>query len=159
MSNPRYVPREFAADPREFGQRPTIEWRNDEAWGSTERARLDASRIQHGIAYGVIHLYMPRSPTKRMTTLAIALEVPYSRVQKLLTGHSVMQLEDLGRFRQLIGDSLDPWLLRERHLGRLKQAQEIVEREAWRVREVEKLRAASPTAGRRSQPKTPPRLR
>lgn len=54
---------------------------------------------------------MPSSKTKKMTTLAQALEMPYSRLQRMLTGHTVMQFEDLGRLYAHVGPQLEPWLL------------------------------------------------
>lgn len=153
MSNPRYVPREFALYPLEFGRKPLIDWVSEEGLSTVERARLDASRLQHGVAYGVTQLYMPRSPTKRMTSLAEALEMPYPRLQKLLSGHSVMQLEDLGRLRQLIGDSVDPWLLRGRHAALLTEGRMALEREAAQA---ERRRKALTGAWARSSPSSPP---
>lgn len=154
MSNPRYVPRSFALYPREFGQKPLIEWRQDEAWTAQDRARADAAHLQHGVAYGVLNLYMPKSATRRMTTLADALEMPYARLQKLLTGNSVMQLEDLGRLRNLIGDSVDAWLLRGRHAALLTEGREAMRREAERERRARLSRASAWAA-----PKTPPPIR
>lgn len=132
VSNPRYVPREFALHARDFGHKALIEWKSDPSWGPTDLARLDAAHLQHGVAYGVTQLYMPRSNTRTMTSLAEALEVPYPRLRKVLSGHSVMQLEDLGRLRCLIGDAVDPWLLRGRHASLLQEGRAALEREADR---------------------------
>lgn len=77
-----------------------------------EAAQRDASRLQHQICFGVFDIYMKRSDNSMVTKLASALDVPYDRLQKMLTGRVVMQLEDIGRLRQLIGYSLDYWMLR-----------------------------------------------
>ena len=156
MSNPRYVPREFAQYPIEFGRKPLVEWRREEGMTTVDLARLDAARLQHGVAFGVTQLYMPGSRTPRMTTLAQALELPYARLQKMLSGHSVMQLEDLGRLRRLVGDSLDPWLLRGRHAALLTEGRAAIDREAARERRM-RLAQAGPWA--RSTPTTPPPMR
>lgn len=154
MSNPRYVPREFARFPLEFGRKPLIEWRSDESWSTRELAQRDAAHLQHGVAYGVTQLHMPRSATRQMTTLAEALEMPYARLQKLLTGHSVMQLEDLGRLRLLIGDGVDPWLLRGRHAALLTEGRAAMDREATR----EQLRRRA-QMGASARPPSPPPVR
>lgn len=154
MSNPRYVPRDFARFPVEFGRKPLIEWHGEKGLSTRELAQLDAAHLQHGVAYGVTQLYMPRSPTRQITTLAEALDVPYARLQKLLSGHSVMQLEDLGRLRRLIGDSVDPWLLRGRHAALLTEGRAAMDREAARERRERLARA-----GARSRPSTPPPVR
>lgn len=152
MSNPRYVPREFARFPLEFGRKPLIEWRSEESWSTRELAQLDAAHLQHGVAFGVTQLYMPRSTTRQITTLAEALEMPYARLQKMLAGHSVMQLEDLGRLRLLIGDSVDPWLLRGRHAALLTEGRAAMDREAAQ----ERLRRNAQMSARARQPTLPP---
>ncbi|CAN7410583.1 hypothetical protein LJR042_002592 [Microbacterium maritypicum] len=91
-----------------------------------------------------------------MTSLAEALEIPYARLQKVLSGHSVMQLEDLGRLRRLIGDSVDPWLLRGHHAALLTEGRAAMDREAARERRERLSRAG---AWARSTPKTPPPMR
>lgn len=130
MSNPRYTPRSFAVHPRDFGRNPRIEWLPKETWTVRESAQLDASQLQHRVAYGVMNVYLPPSRAKRVTKLAEALEMPYARLQRLLTGHSVMQLEDLGRLRCLVGDNLDPWLLRDHHTALLKAGHDAIKRES-----------------------------
>lgn len=154
MSNPRYVPREFARFPIEFGRKPLIEWHSEEGLSTVELARLDAAHLQHGVAYGVTQLYMPGSPTPHMTTLAAALEMPYPRLQKMLAGHSVMQLEDLGRLRRFIGDRVDPWLLRGRHAALLTEGRAAMDREAAQARRERLLRASAPR-----RPSSPPPMR
>lgn len=154
MSNPRYIPRSFALHPYEFGRKSLIEWRGEEGLSVLELARLDAAHLQHGVAYGVTQLYMPRSPTRQITTLAEALEVPYARLQKMLAGYSVMQLEDLGRLRRLVGDSVDPWLLRGRHAALLTEGRSAMEREATRER-----RERLSRAGVQARPSSPPPMR
>lgn len=47
-----------------------------------------------------------------MTGLATKLEMPYVRLQRLLNGRIVMQLEDVSRLRAVIGEVVDSWLTR-----------------------------------------------
>lgn len=141
MTNPRYVPRNFAAAPRVFGRRSEIEWRTpDGGWSHRERAQLDASKLQHQVAFGVLEIFMPNTDRSKVTALAAELGTPYDRLQKMLTGHVVMQLEDIGRLRLLIGGSLDFWLIRGHNAEWIRK----VEAEA-RERREQKLRGAVTT--------------
>lgn len=146
MSNPRYIPRNFALHPRDFGHKPLIEWRREESWTLSERGRADTAQLQHGVAYGMLHLYMLKSRMTGLMSLADALEMHYARLQKMLTGNSVMQLEDLGRVRSLVGDSVDTWLLRGRHAALLKEGRDALrreaERESYAIRRTEAVLAA-----------------
>lgn len=60
---------------------------------------------------------MPRSATKKITALAEALGIPYSRLQRMLTGYTVMQLEDLGRLYSHIGSVMELWFLTGQNAG------------------------------------------
>ena len=112
MSNPRYTPRDYLEDPRDFGRVEVPEWRApDESWTVQQHAQLAAAQLQHRVAFGVTMKFMPSSPTKKISTLARALDLKYDRVQKLLIGASVLQLEDLGRLRLHVGEDLDLWVL------------------------------------------------
>lgn len=114
MSNPRYVPRSFAITPHLFGKSESIDWIELPS-GADKRvqAQRSAARTQHQISYGVQSLYMPQSSQPKITLLAEELDVPYGRLHRVLTGRVVMQLEDIGRLRVLIGPQLDYWFLRE----------------------------------------------
>lgn len=112
MSNPRYTPRDYLEDPRDFGRVEVPAWRTpDDAWTVQQHAQLAAAQLQHRVAFGVTAKFMPSSQTKKISTLAKALDLKYDRVQKLLIGASVLQLEDLGRLRLHVGASLDLWML------------------------------------------------
>lgn len=113
VTNPRYVPRDFAVDPGEFGRKKYLEWTAVPADATPrELAQRDAAELQHLICRGVLKLYMPESSNTRIIKLAPALGVTYDRLQKMLSGRVVMQLEDIGRLRVLIGPRLDYWMLR-----------------------------------------------
>lgn len=75
-------------------------------------AQLEAAQRQHEVAYGVVEQYLPTSEIRTMTGLATKLEMPYVRLQRLLNGRIVMQLEDVSRLRAVIGEVVDSWLTR-----------------------------------------------
>ena len=111
MSNPRYTPRSFVVPPRDFGRRRIAEWRELEpTWTLRERARLDASKLQHAVAYGILEIYLPASEIRTITALAGELDMPYGRLQQMLNGQIVMQMEDLQRFRRYLGEEVDAWV-------------------------------------------------
>lgn len=159
MSNPRYKPRSFAISPKKFGHEETIQWRTpDETWTLRERARLSASELQHQISHGVLELYAPTSDTPKMAGLAEALDTPYDRFQKMLTGHAVMQLEDIGMLRTLVGPRLDFWMLR----GSNGEFVRAVERDAQRRKEAggsATQRPAHASTGRTAPPPQRPFMR
>lgn len=111
MSNPRYTPRSFVVPPRDFGRRRIAEWRAPEpTWTLRERAHLDASKLQHEVAYGVLEIFLPSSEIRTITALAGELDMPYGRLQQMLNGQIVMQMEDLVRLRGHIGEDVDAWV-------------------------------------------------
>ncbi|GEC74190.1 hypothetical protein GCM10010213_03360 [Microbacterium maritypicum] len=113
MSDPRYVPRDFLIEPRDFGRSPSPRWqRAEDDWTLEKRAQLDASISQHQISYGVRERYMQKPRMTKITDLAVELEVEYYRLQKMLSGQIVMQMVDLARLRLLIGPRLDYWMMR-----------------------------------------------
>ena len=139
MSDPRYVPRDFLVDPRDFGRRPTPQWRlPEEDWSFRKRAQLDASVSQHQISYGVRELYMQKPRSTKITDLAIEIEVNYSRLQKILSGLAVMQMEDLARLRLVVGTRLDYWMMR----GEAAHYVRAMEREFFRKKERREREAA-----------------
>lgn len=135
MSNPRYVPRDFAVTPRDFGQVKELAWvaLSDDA-DTLAKARRSAAKTQHQISYGVRNIYMPHSGQPKITLLAEALEVPYDRLHKVLTGRAVMQLEDIGRLRGLVGAELDFWFLRDETLTFVEASLANLAREQERAR-------------------------
>lgn len=113
MTNPRYIPRDFAVEPSEFGRKKNLKWTSIPADATPrELAQRDAAELQHLLCRGVLKLYMPESSNTRIIKLAAALDITYDRLQKMLSGRVVMQLEDIGRLRVLIGPRLDYWMLR-----------------------------------------------
>jgi len=115
VSNPRYQPRDFAVHPRDFGRRENVEWRRIDSPSERATAQVKAAELQHRLCYGILEVWMPRSETRKITTLAAALGVPYNRLQRVLTGYSVMQFEDFGRLYAHIGPEMELWLLSGRN--------------------------------------------
>lgn len=110
--------------PRQFGQMESIEWMPlGPDVDARIRAQRSAAKTQHQISYGVQSLYMPQSDQPKITLLAKELEVPYDRLHKMLSGRAVMQLEDIGRLRELVGAQLDLWFLRHEFRGAVRLAQ------------------------------------
>lgn len=140
MTAPRYVPRDFLVEPRDFGRRPSPQWRFiEDDWTFQRRAQLDASISQHGISYGVREIYMRAPNATKITDLAAELEVEYNRLQKMLGGLVVMQMEDLARLRLLVGTRLDYWMMR----GEAAQYVRAMEREFHRKKERQAERTAA----------------
>lgn len=111
MPGPRYTPRNFVIPPRDFGRRLVAEWRTpDSNWTAKEVAQLEAARLQHRIAYGILEVYLPSSPTGTITALSAELGMTYDRLQRMLNGQVVMQLEDIGLFGSLDGFDVDSWM-------------------------------------------------
>lgn len=145
MSDPRYVPRDFLAEPRDFGRRPRAVWRLiEDDWTLERRAQLDASISQHNISRGVRELYLIEK-RKKVTDLAQEIEVEYHRLQKMLAGRIVMQMVDLARLRLLVGARLDYWMMR----GESAEYIRAVERDLHRKKErqAQAQRASAPYAG------------
>lgn len=151
VSDPRYVPRDFLVEPRDFGRRPFPDWKwIEDDWSFARKAQLDASQSQHQICYGVRELYMQKPRMTKITDLAAELEIEYNRLQKMLGGLVVMQMVDLARLRLLVGPRLDYWMMRgenaeyiravERDLNRQKERQ--AQAKAWAESQAE--RAAAP---------------
>ncbi|MFJ3473459.1 hypothetical protein ACIPJ1_11030 [Microbacterium maritypicum] len=137
MSTPRYVPRDFLAEPRDFGRRPSPQWNLiEDGWTLEKRAQLDASISQHQISYGVREIYMQKPHITKITDLAEELEIEYNRLQKMLGGLIIMQMVDLARLRLLVGPRLDYWMMR----GEAAQYVRAMEREFHRkkVRQAER---------------------
>ncbi|MCT9819299.1 hypothetical protein N3K63_03255 [Microbacterium sp. W1N] len=121
MPNPRYRPRDFVVEPTEFGQLGIVQWVDVDPQEKRTVAHRWAAQYQHSIAFGVRKRYVPKSDTTTVLALAEEMGLPYPRLQRLLTGHVVMQLEDVGRLYTHIGPAIEVWGLSTPH-------REIIER-------------------------------
>ncbi len=67
--------------------------------------------LQHRLAYWLLHFNRADGKRRKVTDVAERLGLPYHRLQKLVTGQVVMQLEDIGHIRVVMGEIVDLWLL------------------------------------------------
>lgn len=114
MPSPKYVPKEFLIDPADFGRKGEPQWVTpDETWSRESRGRLRAAQVQHRVSHAVRVKFLknPKAPIRKMSQLAEALEIRYGKLQPMLAGDTVMQLEDLGRLLDHFGHWLEPALL------------------------------------------------
>ena len=108
MTNPRYLPREFAVDSRQFGKTEQIEWRSP----SEADVMLHAAVMQHHVAVGTRERMRSRRIGK-VRVLATELGMDYARLTKLLNGRVVMRLEDVALLRSFFAESeFDTFLVR-----------------------------------------------
>lgn len=135
VSDPRYVPRNFLIEPRNFGRSPFPQWHRVEGdWAMEKRAQLDASISQHQVTYGVREIYMQKPRTTKITDLAVQLDVEYYRLQKMFSGQIIMQMVDLARLRLLVGPRLDYWMMRGENAEYIRaQERELQRRRSGRA--------------------------
>ncbi|WP_262002018.1 hypothetical protein [Microbacterium sp. Mcb102] len=142
MSDPRYVPRNFLVEPRDFGRTPFPQWHQAAGdWSLEMRARLDASISQHQVTYGVRDIYMQKPRATKITHLAVELEIEYYRLQKMFSGQIVMQMVDLARLRLLVGPRLDYWMMRGENAQYIREKERVLERERERMRQAQRWSA------------------
>lgn len=104
MSKPRYVPRSYLALPKQFGRVLEAKWRPlPEDATIRDHGRINAAVFQHQVSFSVTQFFMPNSSYDTFVKLAEALATDYYRIQKVLNGHLVMQLEDFGALKHLTG--------------------------------------------------------
>lgn len=112
MSNPRYVPRDCAVEPKLFGRAGDFEWKSlgeitamyphladTESRG---RGLLLAAGLQHRYARRIRH----RLQATRTTLKSYVADagVGYDRMVKVLRGSAVLRLEDIAIADVLIGE-------------------------------------------------------
>lgn len=108
MTNPRYRPRDYCLEPELFGKRFELTWREVEG---RENARLAAAQLQNRYAVFIRHQVRtkskPQDPKslkpKSLEIYAIAADISYDRLMKMLRGDVIMRLEDLGMARYVLG--------------------------------------------------------
>lgn len=111
MSNPRYVPSEFAVHPDLFGKEEVLEWRTpDETWSLQQRAQLNASMLQHRVVYWLLH-FESGGRARKVTAVARATKFRYERLLAITNGSAVIQMQDIGQLRVWMGSGIDLWLL------------------------------------------------
>jgi len=107
MTNPRYRPRDYCLEPELFGKRFELTWREVEG---RENARLAAAQLQNRYAVLIRHQVRirskprnPKSPQPNpLDIYAIAADISYDRLMKMLRGDVIMRLENLGMARYVL---------------------------------------------------------
>ena len=90
MSDPRYKPRSFCAEPEAFGIANKVDWKSPALGTETQ---LAAAMLQHEFAVGI-----RRAAKRRYGSIgAYAVHVGQTpdRLGKVLRGEAIMRLEDL----------------------------------------------------------------
>ncbi|EAR26122.1 hypothetical protein A20C1_09584 [marine actinobacterium PHSC20C1] len=98
MSDPRFRPRDFCADPNLFGKAEVVDWVSG---GREEDHLIVAAKIQHYFAWRIrSQIKKSARPTK---VYALASRTSYDRLMKMLRGETIMRLEDLGHAEIVLG--------------------------------------------------------
>ena len=129
MSNPRYVPRDCAVEPKLFGRANDLEWKSlGEITGmyphlaDTEprgRALLLAARLQHRYARRIRGRL--KATDTNLKSYAADAGVGYDRMVKVLRGSAVLRLEDIATADVLIGQ-VSELSIAEARVARLTRA-------------------------------------
>ncbi len=96
MSDPRFRPREYCAEPAAYGKANVVSW-----IGDADQQRAEAARLQHECAVRIRTAAMARFGSVGRYAEAIG-QTP-DRLRKVLRGEAVMQLEDLAAARIHLG--------------------------------------------------------
>lgn len=107
MSDPKFVPRDYALNPEIFGRASRIEWKPLGGGGrpsAIEMDRAGSAKIQNRFAY----LIRTSARQKFGTISAYAAEggVHHDRLNKMLRGEVLMRFEDLAQAERLLGGVL-----------------------------------------------------
>jgi len=98
MGNPRYVPKRYTDEPKEFGRARAVTWKPVQP-GSEDQRR--AAQIQHDWA-----VQIRREAATKYGSLAKYAEttgLSYDRLIKVLSGREIMRLEDIAQAERLLG--------------------------------------------------------
>jgi hypothetical protein len=98
MGNPRYVPKRYTDEPKEFGRAKVVTWKPDQP-GSEDQRR--AAQIQHDWAVQIRWTAVARYGS--LTKYAEATGLNYDRLIKVLSGREIMRLEDIAQAERLLG--------------------------------------------------------
>jgi hypothetical protein len=104
MSNPRFRPSTYAANPRDFGKQERITWVATDHIPEHEMA--SAARFQHYFSHRI--LTRLRQLGLSLKTYASMSGQNYDRVIKVQRGDTVMKVEEVFRAELLLGEIIDP---------------------------------------------------
>lgn len=96
VSDPRFRPREFCAEPAAYGRASVVSWVE-----ASDEQRAEAARLQHECAVRIRTEAMARFGS--IGRYAEAIGQTPDRLRKVLRGEAVMQLEDLAAARIHLG--------------------------------------------------------
>lgn len=96
VSDPRFRPREFCAEPAAYGRAKVVSWVK-----ASDEQRAEAARLQHECAVRIRTEAMARFGS--IGRYAEAIGQTPDRLRKVLRGEAVMQLEDLAAARIHLG--------------------------------------------------------
>jgi hypothetical protein len=103
VSNPRYTPKGFAADPTEFGKRDRILWATPD--DETAARQCLAAQLQHEFSYRIL---------RRIAEAGISIKSyssmtgqTYDSTVKMLRGDAVMRLDHIATAERLLGGLLE----------------------------------------------------
>jgi|SRR5699024_3003516 len=100
MSDPRFVPRNYATIPSHFGKSTTIHWVRPKS--RMQEERLVAAQIQHVFAFRVWNRL--KFLDRTISDYAKAIDVSYDRTAKVLRGVTIMRLEDIAAAEIELGE-------------------------------------------------------
>jgi flagellar biosynthesis/type III secretory pathway ATPase len=104
MSNPRFRPSIYAANPRDFGKHETMTWVVTRE--ISEREMASAARFQHYFAHRILLRLRHLNLTLRAYSSMSGQN--YDRLIKVQRGETVMKLEEVFRAELLLGNVIDP---------------------------------------------------
>lgn len=104
MSNPRYRPKSFSAEPLQFGKSFTIEWKNV----VPETATLHlASQIQHQQCVAILRAVQREFTIRGLMGYTMVLGRSYEQFRRIMSGDAVIQIRDLAEAKLYFGDALN----------------------------------------------------
>jgi len=101
MSDPRYRPRRYSAEPSVFGKARAIAWLPVPPGSEDQHL---AAQMQH--VYAVAIATEAKSRYGSLKGYARAVDVDYQRLAKILRGEAVMRLEDIASARLHLGPAI-----------------------------------------------------
>jgi hypothetical protein len=111
MSSPRFVPKSFAAVPKQFGSASSIAWKPARAMSPAQRDNLVAAQVQHAIALRIRRRIELSGLT--IETAARANDMEPDQLGRLLRGDAIMRLEHIAWAERSFGlDLLSEWIRR-----------------------------------------------
>jgi hypothetical protein len=103
MSDPRFKPRAYTAEPNAFGKAANVRWIS--AATDSDADLCLAAQLQH--TYAVRINLRLRDMKKSVRDYSHMTGIGYDRLAKVLRGDAIMRLEDIAQAERLLGKILD----------------------------------------------------